>query len=76
MNGTNMTTTIPASAAAGRPHPGTPAHLTRRHTPACALSESIREGAELEDARTEQLEWHPVRQLVSATRAVTPRSIA
>jgi hypothetical protein len=34
------------------------------------------EGAELEDARTEQLEWHPVRQLVSATRAVTPRSIA
>lgn len=34
------------------------------------------EGAELEDARTEQLEWHPVRQLVSATRAVTPSSIA
>jgi hypothetical protein len=33
------------------------------------------EGVELEDARTEQLEWHPVGQLASATRAVTPRSI-
>lgn len=33
------------------------------------------EGAEVEDARTEQLEWHPVRQLVSATRAVKPRTI-
>jgi hypothetical protein len=34
------------------------------------------EGAEIEDARTEQLEWHPVRQLVGATRPVTPRSVS
>ena len=33
------------------------------------------DGAEVEDARTEQLEWHPVRQLVGATRPVTPRTI-
>jgi hypothetical protein len=33
------------------------------------------EGAEIEDARTEQLEWHPVPQLVGATRPVTPRTI-
>src|SRR4051794_32338267 len=30
------------------------------------------DGAEVEDARTEQLEWHPVRELASATRAVEP----
>jgi hypothetical protein len=29
-------------------------------------------GAEVEDARTEQLEWHPVGELATATRAVTP----
>jgi hypothetical protein len=33
------------------------------------------DGAEVEDARTEQLEWHPVRELASATRAVEPLSI-
>ena len=33
------------------------------------------EGAEVEDVRTEQLEWHPVRRLASATRAVTPLSV-
>ena len=29
-------------------------------------------GAEVEDVRTEQLEWHPVGELVTATRHVTP----
>jgi hypothetical protein len=29
-------------------------------------------GAEVEDARTEQLEWHPINELESATRTVTP----
>ena len=33
------------------------------------------DGAEVEDARTEQLEWHPVGELASATRAVEPLSI-
>jgi hypothetical protein len=33
------------------------------------------DGAEVEDARTEQLEWHPVGELASATRAVEPISI-
>jgi hypothetical protein len=33
------------------------------------------DGAEVEDARTEQLEWHPVGELASATRAVKPLSI-
>ena len=33
------------------------------------------EGAEVEDSRTQQLEWHPVRQLARATRAVAPLSI-
>jgi len=33
------------------------------------------DGAEVEDARTEQLEWHPVRELASATRAVEPDEI-
>jgi hypothetical protein len=33
------------------------------------------EGAEVEDARTQQLEWHPVRQLADATRAVKPHAI-
>jgi hypothetical protein len=32
-------------------------------------------GAEVEDARTEQLEWHPIRELTNATRAVRPSSI-
>jgi hypothetical protein len=32
-------------------------------------------GAEVEDARTEQLEWHPVGELASATRAVEPDSV-
>jgi hypothetical protein len=30
------------------------------------------DGAEVEDAWTGQLEWHPVRELATATRAVTP----
>ena len=29
-------------------------------------------GIEVEDASTEQLEWHPVGELASATRAVEP----
>jgi hypothetical protein len=29
-------------------------------------------GAEVEDVRTEQLEWHPVGELATATRCVTP----
>jgi hypothetical protein len=33
------------------------------------------DGAEVEDARTEQLEWHPVGELASATRAVEPLKI-
>jgi hypothetical protein len=33
------------------------------------------DGAEVEDARTEQLEWHPVSELATATRAVEPLSI-
>ena len=33
------------------------------------------DGAEVEDARTEQLEWHPAGELASATRAVKPLSI-
>jgi hypothetical protein len=33
------------------------------------------DGAEVEDARTEQLEWHPVGELASATRTVEPASI-
>jgi hypothetical protein len=33
------------------------------------------EGVEVEDAMTEQLEWHPVHQLAGATRAVTPSSV-
>jgi hypothetical protein len=33
------------------------------------------DGAEVEDARTEQLEWHPAQELASATRAVKPISI-
>jgi hypothetical protein len=33
------------------------------------------DGAEVEDARTEQLEWHPAGELASATRAVEPLSI-
>jgi hypothetical protein len=33
-------------------------------------------GVEVEDARTEQLEWHPVGELVTATRAVTPARIS
>jgi hypothetical protein len=33
------------------------------------------DGAEVEDARTEQLEWHPVGELASATRAVEPLDI-
>jgi hypothetical protein len=33
------------------------------------------DGAEVEDARTEQLEWHPVGELASATRPVEPLSI-
>jgi hypothetical protein len=33
------------------------------------------DGAEVEDARTEQLEWHPVGELASATRSVEPLSI-
>ncbi len=32
------------------------------------------DGAEVEDARTEQLEWHPAGELASATRAVEPLS--
>jgi hypothetical protein len=34
------------------------------------------DGAEVEDARTEQLEWHPAGELASATRAVEPLTIA
>jgi hypothetical protein len=34
------------------------------------------DGAEVEDARTEQLEWHPAGELTSATRAVEPLSIS
>jgi hypothetical protein len=33
------------------------------------------DGAEVEDARTEQREWHPAGELASATRAVEPVSI-
>jgi hypothetical protein len=33
------------------------------------------DGAEVEDARTEQLEWHPVGELASATRPVEPDEI-
>jgi hypothetical protein len=33
------------------------------------------DGAEVEDARTEQLEWHPAGELASATRPVEPLSI-
>ena len=33
------------------------------------------DGAEVEDAQTEQLEWHPAGELASATRAVEPLSI-
>jgi hypothetical protein len=33
------------------------------------------DGAEVEDARTAQLEWHPAGELASATRAVEPLSI-
>jgi hypothetical protein len=33
------------------------------------------DGAEVEDVRTEQLEWHPVRELASATRSVEPLAI-
>jgi hypothetical protein len=33
------------------------------------------DGAEVEDVRTEQLEWHPAGELASATRAVEPLSI-
>jgi hypothetical protein len=33
------------------------------------------DGAEVEDVRTEQLEWHPAGELASATRAVKPLSI-
>jgi hypothetical protein len=33
------------------------------------------DGAEVEDARTEQLEWHPAGELASATRAVEPLSV-
>jgi hypothetical protein len=32
-------------------------------------------GVEVEDARTEQLEWHPAGELASATRAVEPQRI-
>jgi hypothetical protein len=31
------------------------------------------DGVEVEDARTEQLEWHPVAELASATRRVDPQ---
>jgi hypothetical protein len=33
------------------------------------------DGAEIEDARTGQLEWHPAAELASATRPVAPLSI-
>jgi hypothetical protein len=33
------------------------------------------DGAEVEDARSGQLEWHPAGELASATRAVEPISI-
>ncbi len=33
------------------------------------------DGAEVEDVRTEQLEWHPAGELASATRAVEPITI-
>jgi hypothetical protein len=33
------------------------------------------DGAEVEDARTEQLEWHPAGELASGTRAVEPDEI-
>jgi hypothetical protein len=33
------------------------------------------DGAEVEDAKTEQLEWHPAGELASATRAVEPLAI-
>jgi hypothetical protein len=33
-------------------------------------------GAEVEDASTEQLEWHPISELENATRAVKPSPIA
>jgi hypothetical protein len=32
-------------------------------------------GAEVEDVRTEQLEWHPINELTTATRAVMPSAI-
>jgi hypothetical protein len=34
------------------------------------------QGAEVEDVRTEQLEWHPVGELVTATREVMPSPAA
>ena len=33
-------------------------------------------GAEVEDVRTEQLEWHPVGELATSTRDVTPSPAA
>jgi hypothetical protein len=33
------------------------------------------DGAEVEDARTEQREWHPAVELASATRAVEPLAV-
>jgi hypothetical protein len=70
-----------ASTPSGIPtadNPSSPFHEGAYLTDGTRLLRVMRvdaDGAEVEDARTEQLEWHPAGELASATRAVEPLSI-
>lgn len=69
-----MRSTTPSSTTPG-PEPRVPFSEGTYLTDGTRLLRVMRvdaDGAEVEDARTEQREWHPAGELASATRAVEP----
>jgi hypothetical protein len=67
-----MTTRLESTSSAHRPGPWAEGTYLTDGTRLLRVLRIDTNGAEVEDARTQQLEWHPVAELATATRAVTP----